>query len=55
MVFVAEVLKLGRCAALRELHISKNVPPGERKGLPFCFRDKFFRNHEKLKLINEDE
>lgn len=55
MVFVAEVLKLGSCPALRELTISKNVPPGERKGLPFCFRDKFFRSHERLKIVDEEE
>ncbi|GMI00524.1 hypothetical protein TrST_g8105 [Triparma strigata] len=55
MVFIAEVLKEGRCGELRKLIISKNSPMKERKGLPFCFRDVFFKNHKWLVVVDDED
>ena len=53
LVHLATVLKLNVCKKLRTLDISKNTPPGERRGLPYIFKEKWFEENRHLKIIGD--
>ena len=54
LVNVAECLKQGWCKSLRVLDVSKNTPPGEKGGLLWVWKDKFF-TEGKLKIVGDEK